>query len=101
MTLEEYSAALLICDYNVSQADKAIKFFDQFKGPNGLTPDHIKFSDNFRNAKAIYQIAFNNLRNLNKAAGPKLLRQWHKSREPKTTNTLKSQGYEMSLYQSL
>lgn len=35
------------------------------KLPNGLTPDHIKFSPEYRNAKSLYHRHFSDLRRFN------------------------------------
>ena len=49
---------------DVEKAGDALEKFP--RGPTGLTPDHVKFSPEYRAAKSTFDTHFNRLRNFNK-----------------------------------
>lgn len=81
MTLEELLGAQDILWPQLAKAEKSLAFFDQFREANGLLPDRIRTGEMYRNAKNIFDCAFNLVRNMNSAAGPKLIKQSHEYRK--------------------
>ena len=59
-------AAKAAAEADVRAASDALKKFP--RGPMGLTPDHVKFSPEFRAAKLRYDAAFARLRAVNSVA---------------------------------
>ena len=52
---------------NVTAASAGLKAFAHLRAPNGLTPDAVKFSPEYRAAKSAYDQAFARLRAVNAA----------------------------------
>jgi len=50
----------------LEEASHRMKQFNEFRLPNGLTPDHIKALPEWKEAKAKFTRAFSELRELNK-----------------------------------
>ncbi len=63
MTYEEFKAKRAELDSEVAAASAALQLFP--RSAIGLTPDAVKFSPEYRKAKARYSDAARNLRNFN------------------------------------
>ena len=63
MTYEEFKQLKAIQDERTDEADDLIKLFEN--GPNGLTPDHIKQSEQWKNAYYGFRREFKKTRELN------------------------------------
>lgn len=63
MTFEEAKALQTTRDAEVTRIGNALDAFP--KGAMGLTPDEVKFSPEYRQAKADFSAAFKKLQNIN------------------------------------
>ena len=78
MTVEFYTAEIIRLENELSEAEKPLKAAPCH--PNGLVIESVRLSPEYRAAKARYNACFQAVRALNKAAGKKVLRQYHANR---------------------
>ena len=81
MKYETYIHSIKVLEKHVDNCEANLKrVAGDEKGPMGLTPDHIKFSKEYQQAKRAFDIAFDGVRRLNKITPKAYFKQRQKER---------------------
>lgn len=78
MTIELYTELRNEVEPKMNAYSEALLAFPRLA--NGLTPDHVRATSEYIKAKQLADLFFDKFRTLNKAAGAKMVKQYHKNK---------------------